>query len=84
MKSTENWEATQKEKSLHELIGKIEKICVGFDDHKQELLNLVQALKTLFLYMQGEREMVEEYGRNFHSLWDTGEAFGGSPGSTKD
>jgi hypothetical protein len=23
---------------------------------------------------------VEEYGRNFRSLWDTVEAFGGSPG----
>ena len=80
LKSTENWEATQKEQSLHELIRKIEKICVGFDDHKQEVFNLVQALKTLFLYTQGERETVEEYGRNFHSLWDTVEAFGGSPG----
>ena len=80
LKSTENWEATQKDQSLHELIGKIEKICNGFDDHKQKVFNLVQALKTLFLYTQGERETVEEYGRNFRSLWDTVEAFGGSPG----
>ena len=80
LKSTENWEATQKNQLLHGLIGKIEKICVGFDDHKQEVFNLVQALKTLFLYTQGERETVEEYGRNFRSLWDTVEAFGGSPG----
>jgi hypothetical protein len=34
LKSTENWEATQKNQSLHELIEKIEKICVGIDDHK--------------------------------------------------
>ena len=59
---------------------KIEKICVGFDDHKQEVFNLVQSLKTLFLYTQSNKETVEEYGRNFRSLWDTVEAFGGSPG----
>ncbi len=40
----------------------------------------MQALKTLFLYTHGERETVEEYGRNFGSLWDRVEAFGGLPG----
>jgi hypothetical protein len=40
----------------------------------------VQSLKTLFLYTQSDKETVEEYGRNFRSLWDTVEAFGGSPG----
>jgi hypothetical protein len=32
------------------------------------------------LYSQSENETVEEYTRNFRSLWDTVEAFGGSPG----
>ena len=53
---------------------------MGFDDLKQEVFNLVQSLKTLFLYTQSIKETVEEYGRNFRSLWDTVEAFGGSPG----
>jgi hypothetical protein len=44
---------------------------------------LVQALKALFLYTQLEKESVEEYGRNLKSLWDTVEAFGGSPGLHK-
>ena len=79
----ENWEATQKEQSLHELISKVERICIGFDDHKQEVFNLVQALTMLFLYTQGEKETVEEYGRNFESLWDTVEAFSGSQGIHK-
>ncbi len=57
--------------------------CVVFDDHKQEVFNLVQAVKTLYLYTQGEKESVEEYRRNFKSLWDTVEAFGGSPGMHK-
>ena len=53
---------------------------MGFVNHKQEVFNLVQSLKTLFLYTQSDKETVEEYGRNFRSLWDTVEAFGGSPG----
>jgi len=40
-------------------------------------------LKTLFLYSQNEKETIKEYGRNFHSLWDTVEAFGGLPGIYK-
>ena len=37
----------------------------------------------LFLFMQGEKDTVDEYGRNFRSLWDMVEAFGGSPGIHK-
>jgi hypothetical protein len=55
----------QKAQYLHKLIKKIEQICVGFDNHKQEVFNLVQALKTLFLYTQGEKDTVEEFGQNF-------------------
>ena len=80
LEGTEDWESTQRDQSLHELINKIERICVGFDDHKQEVFNLVQALKTLFLYSQTDKETVEQYGRNFRALWETVEAFGGSPG----
>jgi hypothetical protein len=43
----------------------------------------VQALKTLFLYTQGEKEGVDEYSQNFKSLWDMVEAFEGSPGMHK-
>jgi len=79
LKSSNDWERIQKVQSFHELIAKIEKICVGFNDHKQDVFNLVQSLKTMFLYTQSNKETVEEYGRNFRSLWDTVEAFGGSP-----
>ena len=44
------------------------------------MFNLVQALKTLFLYSQNKKETVEEYGCNFRALWETVEPFGGSPG----
>ncbi len=79
LESTDNWKRTQKEQSLH-VIQKIERVCVGFNNHKQEVFNLVQALKTLFLYTQGEKDTVEEFGCNFRSLWETVEAFSGSPG----
>ena len=42
-------------RDLHELILKIERIYVGFDNHKQEVYNLVQAMKTLFLYTQQKK-----------------------------
>jgi hypothetical protein len=77
------WDKTQQEQLLHILISNIERICVGFDDHKQEVFDLVQALKTLFLYTQMDRESVNEYAHNFKSLWDTVEAFGESPGIHK-
>ncbi len=40
-------------------------------------------MKTLFLYTQSEKETVKEYGRNFQSLWEMAEAFGGLPGIHK-
>ncbi len=83
LEATDDWEVIQRDQLLHKLIGKIERICIGFDNHKQEMFNLVQALKTLFLYMQTDGETVEEYGRNFKSFWDMVEAFGGSPGVHK-
>ena len=45
LKSSDDWERIQKTQSLPELIAKIEKICMGFVDHKQEVFNLMQSLK---------------------------------------
>ena len=80
LEASGDWDRFQREQSLHDLISKIKRICVGFDNHKQEVFNLVQVLKTLFLYTQTEKESVDKYACNFQSLWDTVEAFGGSPG----
>jgi hypothetical protein len=49
---------------------------MGFNNHKQEVFNLVQSLKILFLYMQSEKDTVEEYKQNFQSLWETAERMG--------
>jgi hypothetical protein len=70
LENTKNWEEIKREQCLHSLIQKIKCICVGFNNHKQDVFNLVQALKVLFLYTQSEKEPVEEYGRNLKSLWD--------------
>ena len=70
----------QNDQYLHQLILKIERICVGFDVHKQEVYNLVQAMNTLFLYTQIDKESLEYYSQNLNSIWDTDEAFGASPG----
>jgi hypothetical protein len=83
LENTIDLDKTQKGQSLDDLIQKIKRICVGFDNHKQEVFNLVQSLKTLFLYTQSEKETVEEYGRNFQSLWETAKANRGSPGIHK-
>jgi hypothetical protein len=65
LKATDDWDKMQRDQSLHELIQKIERICVGFNNHKQEVFNLVQALRMLFLFMQGEKDTVDKYKRNF-------------------
>ncbi len=83
LEGNNDWECIQQNQSLHELTQKVEQICIGFDDHKQEVFNLVQALKMLFLYTQGEKDGVDQYGHNFRSLWDMVEAFGGLPGVHK-
>ena len=80
MEATNGWEDTQNDQLLHELVAKIERICVGFDDHKQEVYNLVQSLKSLMLYSQGEKDTVDSYIQSFKSHWDTCSAFGASPG----
>jgi hypothetical protein len=81
--ASNDWERTQREQLLFDLIVKIERICVRFDDHKQEIFNLAQALRALFLYTHTEKESVDKFARNFKSLWDTVEAFGGSLGVHK-
>ncbi len=65
LEATDDWDKMQRDQSLHELIQKIECICVRFDNHKQEVFNLVQALRMLFLFMQGEKDTVDKYGRSF-------------------
>jgi hypothetical protein len=43
----------------------------------------LQALKTLFLYTPTKKESMDKFARNFESLWDMVEVFGGSLGVHK-
>ena len=68
LESSDGWEIVEANKSLHELILKIERICVGFEDHKQEVYHLVQTMEIIFLYTQTEKELMEDYSRILTSL----------------
>lgn len=41
LKALNDSETVEQEQSLHDLISQVERICVGFDDHKQDVFNLV-------------------------------------------
>ena len=79
LEGLDDWESIQRDQLLHNLINKIERTCIGFDNHKQEVFHLVQALKAFFLYSQNDKESMEQYGRNFRAFWETVKVFGGSP-----
>ncbi len=52
---TDDWERMQKEQSLHKLIQKIERVCVGFDDHKQEVLTWFKRSRRYFCTCKEKR-----------------------------
>ena len=79
LKVSNDWEQVQCNQSLHKLIQRVERICIGFNDHKQEVFNLVQALKTLFLCNQREKEGVE----TFAASGTQSRHLGGCQGSTR-
>ena len=57
----------------------IQHICTGFEDHRQGIYGMVQAMQKSFLRMQ-EKETISEYISDAKGLWYTTETFGGSPG----
>ena len=80
LEATNGWEGTQNEQLLHKSILRIVSICVGSGNHKQEVYNLVQSMKSLMLYSQGEKDAVDVYVQSFKSYWDACSAFGASLG----
>jgi len=55
LKGTDDWESIQKDQLLHELINKIERICVGFDDHKR---SSAEDTVSLLTNGQGDRRAI--------------------------
>ena len=41
LKASKDWETVEQDQSLHDLISQVERICVGFNNHKQDVFNLV-------------------------------------------
>ena len=81
LEASKDWDHIERDQSFHNLIKKIKRIFVGFDNQKQEIFNLVQALRTLFLYYkQTEKESEDKFTRNFMSLRYKIDVFWGSPG----
>ena len=79
LKTTENWETIEDDQSLHLLIKVIQKICMGHDDTNQDMYNVVQACKNMFLFQQNDETSTEDYVRDFKSYWDTCEAYQTEP-----
>ena len=44
------------------------------------MYNIVQSTKKLYLHLQDDKTTVPDYARDFKSLWETCESFGGTPG----
>jgi hypothetical protein len=80
LKGHEDWERVERDYSLHELIGMIRDVCVGFASHEHGTYTAVQAMKTLFLFQQRDGQAPEDYVRDLESLSRSAEHYGGSLG----
>ena len=54
LETTDDWTNIECDQSLHELINAMQKICVGHDDTNQDMYNVVQACKNMFLFKQDD------------------------------
>ena len=79
LKTVDKWDTIKSDCSLHDLIKAIQKICVGHDDTNQDMYNVVQACKNMFLFRQDDTTSTEDYVRDFKSYWDTCEAYKAEP-----
>ena len=52
---------------------------MGHDDTNQDIYNMVQACKNMFLFRQDNGTSTENYVRNFKSYWDTCETYKAEP-----
>ena len=79
LEAVDNWITIECDQSLHKLIKAIQKICVGHDDTNQDMCNVVQACKNIFLFKQDDGVSTEDYIRDFKHYWDTNEAYKVAP-----
>jgi hypothetical protein len=79
IETSKNLEQIEDNQSLHLLIRAIQKICVGHDDTNQDMHNVVQACKNMFLFRQNDDASTEDYVKDFKSYWDTCEEYQAEP-----
>ena len=75
LKTVDGCDRIDCDQSVHDLVKVIQKICVGHDDTNQDMYNVVQACKNMFLSRQSDETLTEDYLRDFKSYWDTCEAY---------
>ncbi len=62
---------------MHRLVGLIQQVCTGFEEHRPKIYSMAQAMKKLVLHMQ-DNESVSDYICDFKALRATTETFGDS------
>ena len=52
IKASEDFAEVDANKEVHRPIQIIQRVCTGFEDHRQGIYGMVQAMRKLFLQMQ--------------------------------
>jgi len=61
-----------------DLIKKIHQVCCGADAHRQPIYAMVQTVKALATFFQGNRQSNEDYKEKFDAHWSVVEQLGGN------
>jgi len=67
IKTGDDWDRIDCNQSVQGLIKAIQKIYVGHDDTNQDMCNVVQVCKNMFLFRQDDGTSTEDYVRDFKS-----------------
>ena len=79
LETVDNWDRIDCDQSVQDLMKAIQKICVGHGETNQDMYNIVQGCKNMFLFRQDDGMSTEDYVRDFKSYWDTHEAYKADP-----
>jgi len=79
LETVDGWDRIDCDQSVYDLVKAIQKICVGHDDTNQDMYNVVQACKNMFLFRQSDEALTKDYLRDFKSYWDTCEMYKAEP-----
>jgi len=66
-----NWNTTNANQDLHNLINSIRVICTGHDNRNQDMYNMVQVCKNMFLSRQEDHVSIENHSKDSKSYCET-------------